>query len=161
MAMNEGVKAGLHFGLTSGVITTLGLIVGLHSGTGSLRAVVGGILIIAVADAMSDALGIHISKEAERASTQQVWMATATTFGTKFATAATFIIPILFLPLTQAIIASIVWGLLVLTLLSYLMARNQGTQPLHVIGEHLAIALVVVVSTHFLGDWIARIFETS
>ena len=39
---------------------TLGLMVGLHAGTHSMPAVLGGILTIAVADAMSDALGIHV-----------------------------------------------------------------------------------------------------
>ena len=56
--MKESLKTGITFGLTSGVITTLGLMVGLHSGTGSRIAVIGGILTIAVADAFSDALGI-------------------------------------------------------------------------------------------------------
>ena len=36
---------GLSFGLTSGVITTLGLMVGLRSGTGSRIAVIGGIVV--------------------------------------------------------------------------------------------------------------------
>lgn len=57
---------GLSFGLTSGVITTLGLIVGLHAGTHSRMVVIGGILTVAVSDAMSDALGIHISEEAKK-----------------------------------------------------------------------------------------------
>ena len=50
---NKGTRTGLFFGASSGVITTLGLIVGLYSGTGSLVAVLGGICVIAVADAMS------------------------------------------------------------------------------------------------------------
>lgn len=65
-----GMKAswmtGLSFGLTSGVITTLGLIVGLHAGTHSRMVVIGGILTVAISDAMSDALGIHISEEARK-----------------------------------------------------------------------------------------------
>ncbi|MGZ8381620.1 MAG: hypothetical protein ACXW4C_08190, partial [Nitrospira sp.] len=55
--MKASFKTGLSFGLTSGVITTLGLMVGLHSGTHSRTVVIGGILTIAIADAMSDALG--------------------------------------------------------------------------------------------------------
>ncbi|MBH0196170.1 MAG: hypothetical protein HP494_11385, partial [Nitrospira sp.] len=61
--MKASWKTGLSFGLTSGVITTLGLMVGLHSGTHSRAIVIGGILTIAIADAMSDALGIHVSEE--------------------------------------------------------------------------------------------------
>ncbi|MDI6733408.1 MAG: hypothetical protein QME51_05200, partial [Planctomycetota bacterium] len=60
--MNHSIKTGFSFGSTSGVITTLGLMVGLHSGTHSKFAVLGGIVTIAVADAFSDALGIHISE---------------------------------------------------------------------------------------------------
>ncbi len=56
--MKESLNTGISFGLTSGVITTLGLIVGLHSGTHSKLAIIGGIITIAIADAFSDALGI-------------------------------------------------------------------------------------------------------
>ena len=54
MTLNHSLRVGLSFGLTSGVITTLGLIVGLASGTESKLAVIGGIITIAVADALSD-----------------------------------------------------------------------------------------------------------
>ena len=54
--MEHSFRVGMSFGLTSGIITTLGLIVGLHSGTHSKLAVIGGILTIAMADAFSDAL---------------------------------------------------------------------------------------------------------
>ena len=47
--MRLSLKIGFSFGLTSGVITTLGLMVGLHSGTNSKLAVMGGILTIAIA----------------------------------------------------------------------------------------------------------------
>ena len=60
---SDGARTGLFFGATSGVITTIGLIVGLNSGTRSITAVLGGILVIAVADAMSDALGIHLAND--------------------------------------------------------------------------------------------------
>ena len=53
---SDGMRTGLYFGATSGVITTIGLIVGLNAGTRSLVAVLGGIFVIAIADAMSDAL---------------------------------------------------------------------------------------------------------
>ena len=58
--MKHSIKIGFSFGLTSGIITTLGLIVGLNSGTRSRLAVVGGVLTIAIADAFSDASGIHL-----------------------------------------------------------------------------------------------------
>ena len=66
---NKGARSGVYFGATSGVITTVGLIAGLYAGTESVVAVLGGILVIAVADAMSDALGMHIAQEADPEST--------------------------------------------------------------------------------------------
>jgi acid phosphatase family membrane protein YuiD len=60
--MKDSLRTGISFGLTSAVITTLGLMVGLHSGTHSKIVVLAGILTIAIADAFSDALGIHVSE---------------------------------------------------------------------------------------------------
>ena len=53
--MKHSFRAGFSFGLTTGIITTLGLMVGLYSGTNSRLAVLGGILTIAIADAFADA----------------------------------------------------------------------------------------------------------
>lgn len=109
--MKHSVKTGFSFGLTSGIITTLGLMVGLHSGTHSQLAIIGGILTIAIADAFSDALGIHISEESRNAHRPtEIWEATLATFATKFIVALSFVVPVLLLPLTTAIVVSILWG---------------------------------------------------
>jgi VIT1/CCC1 family predicted Fe2+/Mn2+ transporter len=129
--------------------------VGLHSGTHSKLVVLGGIFTIAVADAFSDALGIHISEEYEHpGSTKQIWVSTIATLLTKFFFAMTFMVPVLLLPLQTAIVVSLAWGLLALTVLSYVVAKTQGQNPWRVVGEHIFIAIVVILITHTLGDWI-------
>ncbi|MCD6115333.1 hypothetical protein J7J74_03595 [bacterium] len=154
--MRLSIRKGFSFGLTSGIITTLGLIVGLHSGTHSRIAVIGGILAIAIADAMSDALGIHISEESENQhSTKEIWESTVSTLLSKFVFALTFIVPILFLELSTAIIACIIWGLSLIAIFSYYIARQQNAKPYRTILEHLIIAIVVIVITHYIGDRIA------
>ncbi|MBH0201931.1 MAG: hypothetical protein HP496_06435, partial [Nitrospira sp.] len=45
-------------------------------------------------------------------------------------------------------------GLLLLTVLSFFVARAQAIAPWKVIGEHLLIALCVVAMTHVVGDWV-------
>ena len=156
---NDGARTGLFFGATSGVITTIGLIAGLNAGTKSLTAVLGGIFVIAVADAMSDALGIHLAEEADpETSHGHVWAATITTFLTKFVFSLSFAIPLLLLPLDPAVIASVLWGMLVITVLSYFLARTQNARPLAIIGEHLFIAIVVVVVSHLIGVWVNNTF---
>ncbi|MGB5630276.1 MAG: hypothetical protein WBM57_12960 [Woeseiaceae bacterium] len=155
----DGARTGLFFGATSGVITTIGLIVGLNSGTQSITAVLGGILVIAVADAMSDALGIHLAEEADPNTDQgHVWAATIMTFVTKFVFSISFAVPLLLLPLTTAVGVSVVWGLLVIVILSYFLARSQNESPLYIIGEHLGIAVLVLVLSHYIGVWVAATF---
>lgn len=153
--MNAAWKTGLSFGTTSGVITTLGLLVGLHAGTHSKTAVLGGILTIAVADALSDAMGIHLAEEAKHTQpARAVWEATAATFVAKFVIAGTFAVPVLTRPLDQAVVISVMWGLFLLTVLSFFVARTQAIAPWRVIGEHVFIALCVVAITHAVGDWV-------
>jgi VIT1/CCC1 family predicted Fe2+/Mn2+ transporter len=154
----HSIKTGLSFGLTSATITTLGLMVGLHAGTNSKLVVIGGIVIIAIADAFSDALGIHISEESEnKHTTPEIWEATIATFFAKFIFASTFIIPLLLLPLTTAIVVSIVYGLVLLSIFSFYLAQGQGERPWKVIAEHLVIAMVVVIVTHYVGDAVRRV----
>ncbi len=157
---NHSLKVGLSFGLTSGVITTLGLIVGIYSSTKSEVAVIGGILTIAVADSMSDALGIHVSEESENIhSTSEIWISTLTTFFAKFLVSGTFLIPVFLLPLEQAVYVSIAWGIALLSIYNLYMAIKQKVNPLMVVGEHVFIAFLVITLTHFLGLWIAQHFS--
>ncbi len=98
--MRHSLKTGFSFGMTSGIITTLGLMVGLNSGTHSKLAVIGGVLTIAIADAFSDALGIHVSEESEnRHNSREIWESTISTFLSKFTFASTFIVPVVLLQL--------------------------------------------------------------
>ncbi len=154
--MKESLRTGITFGLTSGTITTLGLMIGLYSGTNSRSVVIGGILTIAIADSLSDALGIHVSEAANRTrTTLQVWVATVATFLSKLY-AITFVIPVLLFSLPVAININLAWGFTLLTILSYYLAKSQGVKPWKVILEHLMITTVVVALTHFLGKLIAK-----
>lgn len=156
--MQDSLRTGICFGLTSAVITTLGLMIGLHSGTGSKMVVLGGILTIAIADAFSDALGIHISEESENIhTTKEIWIATIATFMAKFIFALTFVIPVLLLPLSAAIITSAIWGICILATLSYFIAKAQKEKPWKIIGEHVLIALVVITITHWVGHWVSSL----
>lgn len=154
--MNHSRKTGFHFGLTSGVITTMGLMVGLDSSTHSSAVVISGILIIAITDALSDAMGIHMSEESEaKHSEKEIWEATLTTFFSKFIFALTFLVPILLFKLSTAIIVGVAWGLLVITTSSYNMAMHEKKKnPYRAVFEHLVIAIVVVILTHVMGGWI-------
>lgn len=157
--LSHSLKIGFSFGLTSGIITTLGLMVGLNSSTHSKLVVIGGILTIAIADAFSDALGIHVSEESEnKHTTREIWESTVATLLSKFVFALTFIVPVLLFDLASAMIVSAVWGLSVLGLLSYNMGKAGDGKPWKAVTEHLIIALLVIALTHYVGGWISSIF---
>ena len=157
--MRHSLKTGFSFGLTSGIITTLGLIVGLQSGTHSKTAVIGGVLTIAIADALSDALGIHISEESENKHTsREIWESTVSTFLSKFVFASTFIVPILLFQLSIAVIISVIWGLSLLNIFSFYIAREQNAKIWRVVMEHMVIALMVIIITHYIGNLISILF---
>src|SRR3990167_5503706 len=106
--MRHSLKTGVSFGLTSGIITTLGLMIGLHSGTHSKGVVIGGILTIAIADAFSDALGIHISEESEnKHDVKENGGEKIFPFFSKFFFPLTFKTPPPFFQLSTAVFASI------------------------------------------------------
>ncbi|OGF97729.1 MAG: hypothetical protein A2Z06_02255 [Candidatus Glassbacteria bacterium RBG_16_58_8] len=120
--------------------------------------VIGGILVIAISDALSDAMGIHISEEAEHRHTEkEIWESTIATFLSKFFLSMTFLVPILFLELSTAIVACVLWGLSLITLFSFYIARRQGIRPHRPVIEHLGITAVVIAVTHFLGGWVATL----
>ena len=156
--MKISIRKGFSFGLTSGIITTLGLIAGLQSSTNSSTIIIGGILVIAIADALSDALGIHVSEESEnKHSAKEIWESTVATFLSKFIFALTFIAPFLLLSLSRAIIVSVVWGLSLIIAFSWYMAKQQNIKAFKVVLEHLIIAIFVIVVTHYVGLWAASL----
>lgn len=157
--LKHSAKTGISFGLTSGVITTLGLMVGLQSGTNSRSAVIGGILTIAIADAFSDALGIHMSEESENKHTsKEIWESTFFTFISKFIFSISFAIPVIIFKLDFAVIVNIFYGIILLALFSLYLSKEQKTNKWKVIAEHLTVAIVVVIISHYLGDLISKFF---
>ncbi|MFC1600029.1 hypothetical protein ACFL3T_03315 [Patescibacteria group bacterium] len=157
--MQHSIKVGLSFGLASGVITTLGLMVGLNAGTSSQMVVLGGILTIAIADSMSDAMGIHMAEESENVHTaKEIWVSTITTFIAKLIIALTFVVPVLLFELQTAVIVSVAWGLLLIIISTYFSAKKQKTGVIGPIVEHTLVILLVVLATNFVGQAIAQSF---
>ena len=151
--LKQSIKTGFSFGLTSGVITTLGLLIGLASGGQPQIVVLGGILVIAVSDALSDALGIHISEESnEKRTDKEVWESTITTFLSKLIVSGSFIVPVIFLPVFQAAIASIAWGIFLVSVFSFVLAKMQNRSAMPVIFEHLIITVIVIIATYYIGQ---------
>jgi VIT1/CCC1 family predicted Fe2+/Mn2+ transporter len=157
--MNSSIKTGIAFGITSGIITTLGIMIGLNSATSLKLAVIGGILTVAIADAFSDALGIHIAQESsKRNGKKEIWEATISTFLAKLIIALTFLIPIIIFNLPTAIKINLAWGILLIIIFNYQLAKSRKESPINVISEHLITTILVIAITHYIGKLIAIYF---
>lgn len=158
--MKSSIKKGLSYGMTSGVITSLGLLIGLYSTTESKDVILAGLLTIAFADAFSDGLGIHISEESSDHSTKrEVWEATIATVVSKMVLGLSFIAPILFLNLNLAVTVDFIWGFLALITLSYVVAKQNKDKINSVIFEHTGLAIFVVIGSYLIGSLIDKFIK--
>jgi len=150
--VKKSIKRGFSFGLTSGIITTLGLIIGLYSSTNSKIVVISGILVIAIADALSDSVGMHISDEGEKRNTnKEIWESSISTFCSKFIFSLSFVIPVLLFSLATAVIISIIWGFLLISTISFYIAKKRGDSPYNAVIEHSLITILVIIITYLIG----------
>jgi VIT1/CCC1 family predicted Fe2+/Mn2+ transporter len=148
------------FGATSAIITNLGIITGLDTLTHPKLSIIGALLVIALADNMSDSFGIHIYQESEHIGKKEVWLSTLTNFLTRLFVSSTFIILIIVLPIRLAAACSVIWGLFVLTFMTYTIAKQQKINPFSAIFVHLTIAVIVVVASNFIGAFVITRFQS-
>jgi vacuolar iron transporter family protein len=148
------------FGATSAIITCLALIIGLSKSANPKLSIVASLLVIAIADNISDSLGIHIYQESDLKKSEVVRANTFFNFLTRFFVILIFILLVVFLPTGYAIIFSIIWGISLLIVLSYSIAKEQKVNPYKAIFEHVAVAVVVIFVSNFLSEWILHFFST-
>lgn len=117
-------------------------------------------MVIALADNLSDSFGIHIYQESEHVGKKEVWLSTLTNFLTRLFVSLTFIILIITLPIRLAVVCSVFWGLLVLTVMTYTIAKQRKINPLSAILVHITIAVVVVIASNFIGGFVISRFQS-
>jgi vacuolar iron transporter family protein len=149
------------FGATSAIITSLALITSLNINSAAKLGVVGSLLIVALADNISDTLGIHIFQEGESFKKKEVWISTGTNFLTRLLVVAVFVLLVIFFPPSIALFLSILYGFLVLTFISIVIAKKRQTSALKSVLEHLLIATVVIIASKLVGGIIRSLYSTS
>jgi len=147
------------FGATSAIITNLGIITGLDTLAHPKLSIISALLVIALADNMSDSFGIHIYQESEHLSKKKVWLSTLTNFFARLFVSSTFIVLIILLPIKFAAACSVCWGLLILTVMTYAIARQRKISPYPAILTHTIIAVLVVAASNFIGAFLIARFQ--
>lgn len=147
------------FGATSAIITNLGIITGLDTLSHPKLSIIAGILVVALADNIADSFGIHIYQESECIDIKEVWFSTFSNFLTRIFVSLTFVILVAALPISLAMPCSICWGLVLLSAMSYVIAKERRVNPFSAILEHIIIAVFVITLSHFVGRYIINRFQ--
>jgi VIT1/CCC1 family predicted Fe2+/Mn2+ transporter len=132
----------------------MGLIVGFGAASASRATIVGGLLIIALADNITDSLSIHIYQESERLESRSAFRTTLSNFVTRLAVSMSFVLVVLALPLGHALVVALAWGLLLLGTLTWLVARSRGANVVLELCKHLGAAVMVIGVSRIIGTLI-------
>lgn len=152
----EGFQ-GLTFGMMDGIITALGVLMGL-SPLGDKFIVFIGILVTGMADSFANAAGFHVSEETEEFHGRvEIWKSTGYCF---FATVLMFVaisLPILILPFKTAVWASWIIGTLSLVGVGIIVADIRKMKRLNITAEYVTMGLIVSAVCYFLSVFVKNI----
>ena len=144
----------LSYGGTAAIVTSMGLLSGLSAATGAKATVTASLLVIAVADNLSDSLAIHIYQESERLESRQALSSTVANFFVRLLVASSFVVLVVLAPMPLIVPVGLTWGMLLLATLTYFVARNRGVPPLLEVAKHVTMAVVVIAVSRVIGAWI-------
>jgi VIT1/CCC1 family predicted Fe2+/Mn2+ transporter len=146
------------YGATSAVVTGMALVTGLDAARGTRLAIVAGLLVFAIADNLSDSLSIHVYQESEQLDGRAAFRATLTNFAARLGLSLSFVLIVLLAPATIAVVAALVWGGIVLSGMTAILARQRGVPIGTEVGKHLALAAAVIASSKAIGTWLVHVF---
>ena len=145
------------FGATSAVITALALLIGLEDTMNAKINIITALVVIAIADNISDSFGIHIHQESQNTPANEVRKTTFINFFTRLLIVLLFILIIMYLPVHTGIVVSIIFGFSVISILSYFIAINHNENPYKSIFFHLGLATLVMIGSYFLRKVILEV----
>ena len=147
----------ISFGVTAAVVTSMALISGLSAADATKTIIVSALLIAAFADNLTDALSIHIFQESEQIDQKNAFNGTITNFVTRLLLSISFVLLVGLFPLEYVAKGAIVWGMLLLVILTYLVARERKVKPMLEVVKYLLVASAVIIVSTLIPNWIGAL----
>jgi len=159
--MNSSLRQGMFFGANSGIITTVGLITGLVQTNISKNYLIISIMSLAIADSISEAYGMYISKKAEDKDddSKNPMYALIGLLIMKFLIVVSFLIPFLFsksLKYYKNLYWVIGWALFLISIVDYNISELRDESFIGYLIPHTMILFLVIYLTRLFG----RLIET-
>lgn len=145
----------ISFGGTAAIVTSMALIAGLEAANAGRAGLVSALLIAAVADNLTDSLSVHMYQESERFEQKDAFIGTLTNFGTRFLACLSFVLIVVMLPKHLAALCGMVWGMSLLAILTFILARHRRVSAISEIMKHLGVAAIIIIVSRSVGQWIA------
>ena len=142
----------ISYGGTAAIVTSMALITGLNAvGTGK-SALITALLIVALADNITDSLSIHIYQESERLDEREAFIGTLSNFTMRLLGSLSFVLIVVVFPPKVVVLGSIIWGNLLLGVLTYFLARERNVKILPEIIKHLVVAAVAIIISKIIAQ---------
>lgn len=153
-------RQGFTFGIMEGTILLMGLMLGL-SVTGNRAITVLALLVTALADALANASGFHVSQETEKHhDKKEVLASTIYCFLATFFVMAVLATPILFFEnFSNAIIVSSTAAIIILGALGAFVAKQRNESMLRLALKYIFMGILAAVVCYFLGEFAEKIIK--
>lgn len=138
------------FGVTSAVLTSIAIIISLSNTVDAKMSIIIALLIVAIADNVSDSFGIHIHEECKCEKRSNVIRTTIENFSSRLLISLIFVIIVIMAPIKIAIFLSIILAIFIIIILSYYISKNQKINPYKTIIHHLLITVVIIIAGFLL-----------
>lgn len=160
---------GLAFGLVDGLVTMLGVVIGVAQATGETRLVIISGLVAGVANAFGNSIGFYGSELAERgehlvegrepSSMREVRRSSLLSLITSLAATVILMVPFLVFSQGYAMLAAVVIGAVLLFSLGLLVGRLWGKHPLRYGLIYLGLGVAGAGLSFFVGEFVRTVLS--
>ena len=144
----------ISFGGTAAIVTSMALITGLDAVGTAKSTLISALLIAALADNLTDSLSIHIYQESVRLDEREAFIGTLSNFITRLLGCLSFVFIAAVFPPHVVVLVAIVWGMLLLGVLTYLLARERNVGILSEVIKHLVVAAAAIITSKVIAYFI-------
>jgi len=149
MTMNKISR--ISYGGTAAIVTSMALITGLNSVVTGKSTLITALLVVALADNITDSLSIHIYQESAQLDEREAFIGTLSNFTTRLLGSLSFVLIVVVFPPKVVVLGSIVWGNLLLGVLTYFLARERNVRILPEVIKHLVVAAVAIIISKIIA----------
>lgn len=149
----------LTFGVTSGLMTAVGILIGVYSANPSKLFVASALLALAISDSPSEAFAMYNSKISEGSSPAMAMKYALCAMSGNIIIPLVFLLPLFFLTLSATVSFNLILAAVILITLSTAHSLANQESVFKNVSKNLLLAVGIVVAAHLAGNFVAWAFS--